>query len=270
MSLTVEAIDRIGSLATSASGPLDKVIGDQAVALPDNMNVHDLEKFMPTRRRFRGVMSTAQIDAFCDYAEAQGSAEVFIDTEGMCAVAHFDMGTRDEPGHCEHRAVVDLKQTAAYYAMKKINGQAMSQRELAEWMEDWGRHIQCFDSEGEDLHIVKALASVRKMTIETARKLESEEQNMGRQLSAMERIEVSSEGKTLGGFLFTCVPYCGFKERTFRMPLSALTGGDSIRLKLRVQELELIQEDIADEFRQKIDSHLTGEGFNVWMGQFKG
>ncbi|MET3998864.1 DUF2303 family protein [Marinobacterium sp. MBR-109] len=269
MSLTAEAIDRIGSLALAADNPLASAIGEQAVALPESMRIQDLEKFMPVRRRFRGSMETEQIGAFCEYTEAQGEAEVFIDTDGMCAIAYFDMGTRDEPGHCEHRAAVSLKQTAAYCAMKKINGQVLNQRELADWLEDWGRHVQCFDSEGEDMHIVKALASVRKMTIETARKLESEEKNMGRQLSAMERIEVSSEGKTLGGFYFTCTPHNGFQERTFRLPLSALTGGDNIRLKLRVQELEAIQEEIAEEFRIKVEGHLTGEGFNVWMGAFK-
>lgn len=269
MSLTAEAIDRIGSLVLAADNQLKTVVDGQAVALPDSMSVHDLERFMPTRRRFRGVMETEQIGAFCEYTEAQGEADVFIDTEGMCATAYFDMGTLDEPGHCEHRSRVNLKQTAAYFAMKKVNGQVMNQRELAEWMEDWGRFIKCFDSDGEDMHISKALASVRKMTVETARKLESEEQNMGRQLSAMERIEVSSEGKTLGGVMFTCTPYPGFEERTFRLPLSALTGGENIRLKLRVQELEAIQEEIAEEFRNKVEAHLTDEDFNVWMGTFK-
>ncbi len=269
MSLTREAIDRIAEISANAAIPVTELTSGQAVALPGAMGVHDLEKFMPARRRFRGEMNTEQVAAFCEYTQHQGAAEVFINTDDMQAAAFFDMGTREEPGHCEHRAALSLSKTAAYAALLKINGQTNSQRELAEWLEDWGRYIKCLDAEEKDLHISQALASVRKMTVETARKLESEEQNMGRQLSAMEKIEISSEGKQLGGILFTCEPYPGFKERTFRLPLSALTGGDNIRLKLRVQELEATKEDIAEEFRNKIEADLTGEGFNVWMGTFK-
>lgn len=270
MSLTPEAIEKIGNLSLAAGNPVAAAIGDQAVVLPDSMNIRDLEKFLPYRRRFRGTMETTQIKAFCEYVESQGSAEVFIDTDDMAAVAFFDMGTRDKPEHCEHKSIVSLKQTAAYFALKKINGAVMGQKELAEWIEDWGRHITCFDSEGEDLHISKALASVRKMTVETARKLESEEKNMGRQLSAMERIEFSSEGKTLGGLYFTCSPYSGFEDRTFRLPLSALTSSESIKLKLRIQEFEPVQEEISGEFRNMIESQLFADAFNVWMGSFKG
>lgn len=269
MSLTPEAINRIAELSANTAIPVTTLTSDQAVALPEAMRVHDLEKFMPARRRFRGEMNTEQVAAFCEYTQHQGAAEVFINTDDMQAAAFFDMGNREEPGHCEHRAALSLNKTAAYSALLKINGQANSQRELAEWLEDWGRFVECFDDEEKPLHISKALASVRKMTIETARKLESEEHNMGQKLSAMEQIDVRSAGQQLGGILFTCTPYPGFEERTFRLPLSALTGGDSIRLKLRVQELEATKEEIADEFRGKIEDALAGDSFNVWMGTFK-
>lgn len=269
MSLTPEAINRIAELSANAAIPVTDLTNGQAIALPGAMGIHDLEKFMLTRRRFRGEMNTEQVAAFCEYIQHQGAAEVFINTDDMQAAAFFDMGSREEPGHCEHRAALSLNRTAAYTALLKINGQANSQRELAEWLEDWGRFVECFDDEDKPLHISKALASVRKMTVETARKLESEDHNMGHKLSAMEQIDVRSAGQQLGGILFTCAPYHGFEERQFTLPLSALTGGDSIRLKLRVQELEAIMEEIADEFRSKIEDALTGDSFNVWMGTFK-
>ena len=38
-------------------------------ALPESFNVHDLEKYMPTRNQFRGVMETSNIDEFVRYHE---------------------------------------------------------------------------------------------------------------------------------------------------------------------------------------------------------
>jgi uncharacterized protein YfdQ (DUF2303 family) len=271
MSLTVETLSRISDLTLASHEALSKVIGSEAaIALPSSMSVVDLEKFMPNRRRFRGNLATENIDAFCDYALYQLAGDVFVSSQNMSARAIFDLGNEDEPGHCEHTASLGLTKTAAYDALLSVDGVALGQKALAEWLEDWGRYIQCFDTEGEDLHISKALASVRKMTIETARKIESEEQNMGRQLSAMERIEVKSEGQQLGGFYFVCTPYNGFSAKQFRIPLSALTGGETIKLKLRIQEVEAIKEEITEEFYSKIESKLssTSGAFNIWMGTF--
>ncbi|SEG13497.1 DUF2303 family protein [Marinobacterium lutimaris] len=268
MSLTPEAINRIGELATASAGLLPHELKDEAVLVPEYMSIRDLEKYLPNRRRFRGTMETDNIAAFCEYVKGQSSAEVFIEAEKMRAVAFFDMGNSASPGHCEHKAVIQLRSSAPYKAIKNVDGEAMSQKSLAEWIEDWRRYLNCFDDANEDLHTQKALASVRKMTIETARKLESDQQNMGHKLSAMEQIDVKSEGAQLGGVNFTCEPYTGFQLRTFSMPLSALTGSENIRLKLRIQELDAIQEEILEEFRNKISSALTGDDFKIWMGSF--
>jgi uncharacterized protein YfdQ (DUF2303 family) len=269
MSLTPEAINRICELANASAKLLPDYLGDEAVLVPGSMEIRDLERFAPGRRRFRGTMTTDSITAFCDYVKGIGGAEVFIEADEMRATAYFDMGTVVEPGHCEHRAVIQLSSSAPYKAIKGIDGDSMSQKTLAEWIEDWRRYLSCFDIDNSDLHTQKALALVRKMTIETARKLESDQQNMGHKLSAMEQIDVKSEGQQLGGLIFTCAPYTGFQQRDFTMPLSALTGGDSIKLKLRIQELDAIQEEIVEEFRNKISTALMGDDFKIWMGSFK-
>lgn len=269
MPLTPEAIDRIGELHTAAASPLDSYIGGAAIALPGTMKVHDLEKFMPDRRRFRGKMMTDSIDAFCEYVKDQGAADVFIEADAMRATAFFDMGSIAAPGHCEHTATIKLQRTAPFSSIIRINEEAKTQRELAEWVEDWRRHLSCFDQDSADLHTQKALASIRKMTVETARKLESDQQNMGHKLSAMEQIDVRSDGAQLGGVIFTCKPYTGFQSRDFTMPLSALTGGDNIKLKLRIQEFDAIEEEIAEEFRSKVETALADDDFKIWQGSFE-
>ncbi|STG31056.1 CPS-53 (KpLE1) prophage protein [Escherichia coli] len=44
-------------------------IGADAVALPENFRIHDLEKFNLNRFRFRGALSTASIDDFTRYSK---------------------------------------------------------------------------------------------------------------------------------------------------------------------------------------------------------
>ncbi len=46
---------------------LSSKIGADAVALPENFRIHDLEKFNLNRFRFRGALSTASIDDFTRY-----------------------------------------------------------------------------------------------------------------------------------------------------------------------------------------------------------
>ncbi|MEC9084845.1 MAG: DUF2303 family protein, partial [Pseudomonadota bacterium] len=54
------------------SGMAAKHVNEQtdgsAVPLPESVKVEDLERFMPTRRRYRGSMTTTQIDQFAQYS----------------------------------------------------------------------------------------------------------------------------------------------------------------------------------------------------------
>src|SRR5690554_7348522 len=53
------------------SGMAAKYVNEQtdgsAVPLPESVKVEDLERFMPNRRRYRGTMTTTQIDQFAEY-----------------------------------------------------------------------------------------------------------------------------------------------------------------------------------------------------------
>ncbi len=63
--LDATAINQIHALI-SAQGVNEIIskIGADAVALPENFRIHDLEKFNLNRFRFRGALSTASIDDF--------------------------------------------------------------------------------------------------------------------------------------------------------------------------------------------------------------
>ncbi|MDT4653904.1 DUF2303 family protein, partial [Escherichia coli] len=88
--LDATAINQIHALI-SAQGVNEIInnIGADAVALPENFRIHDLEKFNLNRFRFRGALSTASIDDFTRYSKdlADEGTRCFIDADNMRAVS---------------------------------------------------------------------------------------------------------------------------------------------------------------------------------------
>lgn len=138
--LDATAINQIHALI-SAQGVNEIIskIGADAVALPENFRIHDLEKFNLNRFRFRGALSTASIDDFTRYSKdlADEGTRCFIDADNMRAVSVLNLGTIGEPGHADNTATLKLKKTAPFSALLSVNGERNSQKSLAEWIEDW-------------------------------------------------------------------------------------------------------------------------------------
>lgn len=150
--LDATAINQIHALI-SAQGVNEIIskIGADAVALPENFRIHDLEKFNLNRFRFRGSLSTASIDDFTRYSKdlADEGTRCFIDADNMRAVSVLNLGTIDEPGHADNTATLKLKKTAPFSALLSVNGERNSQKSLAEWIEDWADYLVGFDANGE-------------------------------------------------------------------------------------------------------------------------
>ena len=123
--LDATAINQIHALI-SAQGVNEIIskIGADAVALPENFRIHDLEKFNLNRFRFRGALSTASIDDFTRYSKdlADEGTRCFIDADNMRAVSVLNLGTIDEPGHADNTATLKLKKTAPFSALLSVNG----------------------------------------------------------------------------------------------------------------------------------------------------
>lgn len=124
--LDATAINQIHALI-SAQGVNEIIskIGADAVALPENFRIHDLEKFNLNRFRFRGALSTASIDDFTRYSKdlADEGTRCFIDADNMRAVSVLNLGTIDEPGHADNTATLKLKKTAPFSALLSVNGE---------------------------------------------------------------------------------------------------------------------------------------------------
>lgn len=250
-----------------------------AIPLPENVKVESLERFMPTRRRYRGSMTTTQIDQFAEYANSLAAETLtseghkattvpcFVDPENMTSKVFFDLGTIDQPGHGDHTARLELPRTAAFKELLGMNGQPLDQKGLAEWLEDWAPQLQVTADNGEPLNLPAAVGAVRRITIGATSETTSEESTFGGRRSAMSEIEARNKD-TLPAFIeFTCEPYHGLDERTFRLRVSLITG-EKPRLVMRIVRLEHHQEEMANEFRERLIHSLDGNLVDTFVGTF--
>lgn len=257
MTFTVEAIRELQESNTvgASNDNVRMMAGPKSavVALPDRYSTHDLEKFLPRRRRARGRMTTTSVDDFAAYCvtHREPGATVFIDASKMRAVSVLNLGMPDQPGHADNQAVLELEQTAAFKALMQARSGHKSQATLAEFLEDWPDAVQAF-ANSEQITAPKAIAAIRKITIESLRKLESEEQQLSATRSAFESVAATSTEKLPTHLYFRCVPYAGLTERTFVLRLAIHTGDRAPQLSLRIINEELHSEQMAQELGVKL------------------
>lgn len=239
-----------------------------AVALPSDYEVHDLEEHRDGRRRARGKMLTSSLTDFARYAKNHNEAgEVFVDANAMAAVAVLNLGGGEfSAGHADNTATLALRKTAAYVALQAIaNGGGFSQQKVAEFLEDWPAEIQCFNDQGE-VPQPRAIAAVRQITIEGLRKVESTEKQLAASKSAFESIQASSVEPLPTRIYFTCIPYLGLTTRLFVLRLGVQTG-DKPAITLRIVNAELHQEQMGDELAALVRDAI-GEDMPVAVGTY--
>lgn len=223
-------------------------------ALPDNFKLHDLERNLPNRRRPRGNMETTGIKSFAYYIHlhAEYGTAIFVDPARMQATAVLNLGSPTHPGHADNLATLNANKTAAFNSLQAITSGQAKQADVAEWLEDWQHLISCFHKE-EKMPTIAAVQSIRNLTIDTARKLQSTVEQLGSNHSSFESVKASSTAGAVPDLIyFTCEPYAGLSQRLFVLRLSVTTGDSKPMLTLRVIKMEQHTEEMAQELADKI------------------
>lgn len=244
-------IDQI-NLALQMTRPADGAYLT-AAALPDDFKLEDLEQFMPTRRRAAGTMRTPYINDFVAYTQEhkQDGCCIFVNADAMNATAVLDLGSPTQPGHCASRATLELKATAAYAALKKVMNMGLTQRAMAEWLEDWAPILTAKSGE-TPIEMPKAIAAVRNISVEAIAKSNHEEQTLSTQRSAFESVTITGDKETLPTHITVkCKPYPELDEREFVMRLSVTTDTKPT-MTLRPVGWEELVEQMATEFSDDI------------------
>lgn len=270
--LNGDAISKITELAISGVrlGAVESM-PCPAVAKPDGLEIVNLEKYQHNRYRFRGSLKTTSISDFVKYSIGYSYADAvrcFIDAEDMSAKTIFNLGTIDAPGHADNSAVIGLKKTSPFSAVLSVNGRKQGQKELAEWLEDWREFLLAFDAEGNVLDIKQAIGAVRRITIESSRSSDHEDSDFSANRSVMESVEAKSKDIMPAVFEFKCTPYEELQERAIKLRYSILTSHDTPALILRIVQLENLEEQMAQEFRDLLASKFEGTQIETFIGNF--
>lgn len=269
MTMDKSAIEHIQSTAIAAAQTLQVELPDGIAALPDNYSLHDLEPYLAERKRFRGKMLTASIADFVSFVKGEGvKGAGFIDADDHEATVFFNLGTKDAPGHADHRAVLTLKRTAAFTALLKADGSRADQRGLIDWIEDWAGNLRAYGTNpGESKSLTEALAAIRQVTIKASKETESTEEDFRGARSTMEEVEAKSRIGLPGGFLFTCEPYLGLPSREFQLRLAVITSSEKPLLSLRIVRREAAEEAIAEDFKVTLIRKI-GDAATMTIGTF--
>lgn len=250
----------------------DLGIDDKVALIPDDMSLKSLEPQHENRFSFRASFKTSVIDDFVNYAMDSVNPEYinrcYIDPESMAASIIFDVGTMEKPKHGNHKANVRLEKTAPFKALLDVDGEPMTQKRVSDWIEDNDEFIQVFDTVGTPMKASAAAAAVRRMTVEAIQKIESEVSDFGQSMSAMDEISVRAENQQPAAIKFNCIPYVGLSERTFEMRISARSSGREPVLILSIRSLEIVKEQMADEFKGIIAGRFEDTEIKTMIGNF--
>lgn len=263
------AVQEIVKLAVNAGALLEE---NNAAIIPDGYKLQSLEHLQLRPYLFRGLFSTNLLNEFAGYVNAYGNSDtsVFIDQQSMSALAVIDQGSQEEPKWGRHKAKIELLATPAYSAILKRDNNPLLQQDFIDFAEDWQENIQFyFTNEAQPDAYQPTLF---KQTIKTLRKLKvsataSKEQSVGNfsaSQSALESIEVKAGNEDIpAGFLFNVTPYEGFDPITLDCQLRAVNDEKSVKLKYRIGQLGLIEERIANQFREKLNVEINAKELSI-------
>lgn len=266
--MEAETLTKITELVTTSQA-VD--LTDDAAALPNGVVLHDLEKYHKGPRRFRGQMKTNSIADFSEFADEFGTSDeslCFIDQEKMSSRLIVDAGSVATPLHCEFDANLTLEKTAGFVAaMNMVGGQAKTQKDFAEFMEDWNTNLKPIGANGEPYPLPKAIQAIRAVSIEEIRKSDHSEQSLKTERTAMESIEAKSVEQMPALLLFTCIPYHGLPEREIKLRVSILTSHDKPMISVSYPHELVDKEEMATEFKTALRAAVT-ENIKTYIGTF--
>lgn len=269
-----DALDLIQTTAIQAA-EIKSVMDGRALVVPEGSGLISSEPHALGRHRFRGNYTTTALGDFTAYAHARRAEYVFVDADTDSATAFFNLGDRDNPGHGDDRAHLNLKQTNGYRALLNIDGRTLAQRTLAEFIEDWFDFIVPVYSHPDSDEpkrgtVTAALTAIRDITVTANAETNSVDRDLAVKGSTFASVEAKSRHQLPAGFEFTVEPYDGFESRTFRLRLSVASTPENKTplLAVRIVGLSDVQEHIAIEFEQRIRRGLADTSALVYRGKF--
>lgn len=266
-------ISKIESLVLAAVRPLDTQFPAILVPTPNGgASVKSLEDHQPHRNRFRGTYGTNVLSEFAAYVKANPGGQGFIQASSdLAATVFFNLGDQVAAGHGDWRAILKPEATAAYHAALTVDVRpnVLTQRELAEWCEDWaGNLFGGTTSDGSPVSLTAAVAAIRNVKFSAKAEAQHNDRDFGATKTTLESIEATAAGgdQLPAKLELRAVPFLGFQERTILLRVALITG-DKPGFKLRIVGKEALFEDLAREFRERLLTEI-GDAATMLIGSF--
>ena len=261
----------VAELAISAAKANRLDLHTPAVIVPSDHRIESIEHLQASRSRLRGLFKTGRLHEFIAYTTARAdqcknsTPAAFVDDQSMTCTALFNIGDVTAPGHADDRAELSLQSESAYAAVRGIEAKKLTQKQLAEWLDDW-QHIVApyYGSPDTEEAAPVATRDVLRRAIRAVRSIEIKEGsvrtttvgNLRNSASAIAEIEARSAHELPAGFVANVMPYSGFSPRSVQLELSVTTDAEP-RLVLRICRKDALLESIATEFVELISQGCT-------------
>jgi uncharacterized protein YfdQ (DUF2303 family) len=271
MSMDKSAIEKIqeGNALSIARDQLEKQKLPGLVIAPNNMEAIDLERYMPNARHFKLRFETKVIGEFVRYASEHATKEsgIFIDDEHLSSSCCIDLGTVDKPLHQFHGANLRLKKTAAYSAILSMIDRKLNQKEAAEFIEDWKHEVaEILTSDEGTMTVGQAASSMRNLSIEQAREVNSKVDDFGYSASAQERLEAKNKDRLPSFIKFKVAPYHGLDLREITLRMGVIPSGEAPYITFRIVGNEALKEELAVEFKGILEKKLADCDAPIYIG----
>lgn len=232
-----------------------------AALLPQGYTIVSTEKLRPTPDRFRRIFTSTRLNDFLRYVKqaADTNSVVYLAPDMKMVTAVLNHGNASTPMWGDNTAVLELEHTPETAALLTACRREHSQLEFINFLEDWTQRdiLQAVDASGVEIHHARAIASVRRVTIEAKATSTSEQGTMRAARSSMEEIEATGADNALPAALrLTAQVFPDTDSRQLYARVSVLTSGDKPRFALRMVEWEWHMREIAKEVEERVRDEL--------------
>lgn len=258
------------AVALAANKEISETTNVPAVVISKDHHVVGLEHLMDSPSRFRAEFVTRHLPSFVTYCNdvTISRALCLVNPNTMIAEVIFDLGSTAYPGHGEHKALLDLQETADYTAFLSIAGMdSMGQRTIAEFIEDYSDNITAYGDyqQSEEQHLGKVISTIRDVEITASSTRKSTEQDFSAARSLLEQIDAKGADGSFPALLkFSCQPYAELPWHDFYFRLRVRTG-DGLSFRLARLRPEQDQETVAQQFVAELSGQLERDVLQgVW------
>lgn len=268
----IDAVSRSIRHALSSDQPKGR---EPIIALPDDMTLRSLEKYLPAPSRYSVGLNTHDIADYIAFVQlyAQGTENsiIFIDDDNFEARAVLDKGTTDAPGNADLRAILRLIPSEEGRALDHLVDHRQSQQEFADFLLDWAPRIEVApiieDSSGPaEIDSRKALerfvTQVRTMKVTSTNESNSTVGEFESSLSDFDNIAANTTaGELPRQFIFRCPPFVGLPSQEYNVAIRIEAKTDSRDRKVPIFCLRIIRRQeherlAADDFKAMLIDHI--------------